>query len=204
MNILSITHPDATARAARALQAGQLVVLPTDTVYGIAAHPARPEAIIALYAAKKRPPLKALPVLLDSIKAVEQIAQPLTPTAYRLATAFWPGPLTLVVPKRDDLSPLITTLTTVGVRVPNHNATRAIIEAAGGALAVTSANLSDAPDAVTVDAAAAQLGDAVALYLDGGACPGGQPSTVVQIKRNMLKILRQGPIDLDALLATGA
>jgi L-threonylcarbamoyladenylate synthase len=198
---LPIDHPRAAGRAAEVLQAGGLVVLPTDTVYGVAAHPARPEALRALYDAKGRPPEKAIPVLLSDAGAVEAVARPLEPEAAKLARAFWPGPLTLVVPKRGDLPTLISSLPTVGVRVPDHDAARVVIAAAGGALAVTSANRSNEASPITAGEAAAQLGDAVALYLDGGACPGGRPSTVAAIERGKLLVLRAGPIDADALQA---
>ena len=199
--MLAIDAPDAIARAAEALHGGRLVVLPTDTVYGVAAHPAHPEAVAALYAAKARPPDKAIPILLADPGDVTRVAQPLSDAARRLAAAFWPGPLTLVVPKRADLPEIVSSLPTVGVRVPDHDATRAVIRAAGGALAVTSANRSGAANPVTVSEAAAQLGEAVALYLDGGVCPGGQPSTVAEVGEAGLVIHRAGPISEAALRA---
>ncbi len=200
--VYPIASSEARRRAGKILRAGKLVVLPTDTVYGVAAHPRCPEAIVALYAAKNRPQQKAIPILLSDARRAEAVAQPLLPAARKLAAALWPGPLTLVVPKRDDLSPLVSTLTTVGLRVPDHDAARAVIAEAGGALAVTSANLSGKENAVTVEAAIAQLGDAVALYLDGGTCAGGVPSTVVRVDSSgAVEILREGPISEDTLRA---
>ncbi|MBN1287748.1 MAG: threonylcarbamoyl-AMP synthase [Anaerolineae bacterium] len=209
--ILPIDHPKARALAAEALREGKLVVLPTDTVYGVAAHPSphkRTYAVAALYTAKGRAPDKAIPVLLSSMDKIEEVALPFVQEASRqLALTFWPGPLTLVVPKRPGLSPLISKLPTVGVRVPDHAMTRAVIAAAGGALAVTSANRAGAPNPITVDDAVEQLGNVVALYLDGGPCPGGQPSTVVQITdEGELVIFREGPVSaatLRAALADG-
>jgi L-threonylcarbamoyladenylate synthase len=199
--ILPIAHPEAAARAVRELLDGRLVVLPTDTVYGLAAHPARPEAVAALYTTKARSRQRAIPVLLADMGQVERVALPLSVPAWRLAKAFWPGPLTLVVPKRDDLPGIVSALETVGVRVPDCDATRAVIRAAGGALAATSANRSSEKSSVTVEEAVAQLGGAVALYLDGGPCPGGQPSTVVEVSAAGLKVLRAGPIGEAALRA---
>ena len=192
---------DAIARAAEVLRGGGLVVLPTDTVYGVAAHPAHPAAVEALYAAKGRPPERAIPVLLAGADDVTRVALPLSPAAQRLAAAFWPGPLTLAVPKRDDLPSIVSALPTVGVRVPDHDVARAVIRAAGGALAVTSANRSGGPNPVTAAEAMAQLGEAVALYLDGGPCPGGQPSTVAGFVEDELVIFRAGPVTLDMLRA---
>ncbi len=197
--LLPIEDPDSLARAAQALRDGLLIVLPTDTVYGVAAHPARPEAVAALYAAKARPPDKAIPILLADIDDVAHVAMPLSAAARRLAEAFWPGPLTLVVPRRADLPEIVSSLPTVGVRIPDHDATRAVIRAAGGALAVTSANRSGGSSPITAAEAMAQLGEAVALYLDGGPCPGGQPSTVAEVTGAGLVIHRAGPISEDAL-----
>lgn len=186
--------------AAGALADGRLVVLPTDTVYGVAAT-LDEAAITRIFAAKKRPPERAVPVLLADDTIVLQVASRFPDSAQRLAAAFWPGPLTLVLPKRDDLPASLSALPTVGVRVPDHGATRAIIAAAGGALAVTSANRTDQPPACTVHAAVRYLADAVALYLDGGTCAGGVPSTVVACDDEGLRVLRQGPISEAALRA---
>jgi L-threonylcarbamoyladenylate synthase len=127
------------------------------------------------------------------------VAREFPEPAQRLADAFWPGPLTLALPRRDDLPPNLTSLPTVGVRVPDHNSTRAVLAAAGGAMAVTSANRADQLPACTVQAAIRYLSDAVALYLDDGACPGGVPSTVVTFEDDDLRIVRAGPISEDAL-----
>ncbi|MCZ7544524.1 MAG: L-threonylcarbamoyladenylate synthase [Anaerolineae bacterium] len=199
--ILPGHDPDAIAHAARALRAGQVVVIPTDTVYGVAADPAHPEAVAALYDAKRRQPDRAIPILLADAEDAARVALPLAPDAQKLAAAFWPGPLTLVVPKRADLPAMVSALPTVGVRVPAHDVGRAVIRAAGGALAVTSANRSGGPSPVTVTEAVAQLGASVPLYLDGGPCPGGQPSTVAGIAGGELVIYRAGPISEDALRA---
>lgn len=186
--------------AAESLQAGNLVVLPTDTVYGVGGLITE-QAIERIYMAKKRPPEKALPVLLSDEAAVLRVAQSFPLWAQRLADAFWPGPLTLVLPKRDDLPPNLSSLPTVGVRVPDHDRARAIIAAAGGALAVTSANRTDQPPACTVQSAIRYLSDAVALYIDGGTCAGGVPSTVVTMEHDELAILRTGPISEAAVRA---
>jgi len=187
------------------LRGGGLIVLPTDTVYGVGCM-LDDAAIARLFAAKQRPPDRAVPVLLADADAVMRVASVFPEAAQRLAAAFWPGPLTLALPKRDDLPANLTDLPTVGVRVPAHDGARAVLAAAGGALAVTSANRSDAPPALDVRAAVAQLGSAVALYLDGGASPGGVPSTIVSFDGDDLRVLRAGPIterDLRAALRAG-
>jgi len=196
--ILSAESAEAIQTAAETLRAGGLVVLPTDTVYGVAAA-LDAAAVEQIFVAKKRPPERAIPVLLADRSGVELVALDFPEDAQRLADAFWPGPLTLALPRRPDLPPNLSPLSTVGVRVPNLPAARALIAAAGGALAVTSANRSDQPPACTVQSAARYLAEAVAVYLDGGPCRGGIPSTVVAFDEGELVIVRPGPISEDAL-----
>ncbi|MBN1430835.1 MAG: threonylcarbamoyl-AMP synthase [Anaerolineae bacterium] len=200
---LPIDDPAAPARAAEVIRAGGLVILPTDTVYGIAADVWQPRAIAALYAVKRRPPDKAIPVLLADTENIDLVASGIPPVARKLARAFWPGPLTIAVPKRLTLPDIVSALPTVGARIPDHDGTRAIIRACGGALAVTSANLSGAPNPLTAQEASI-LGEPVALILDGGRCAGGRPSTVVDVSDDSLHVVRPGPIDEEMLRkATG-
>jgi L-threonylcarbamoyladenylate synthase len=191
--IIAVNYSEAPQMAAEVLRAGELIVLPTDTVYGVASL-LEEEAIGRIFAAKKRPLDRAIPVLLADQSEVLQVVSEFPEMARRLAEAFWPGPLTMVLPKRDDLPPSLSALPTVGVRVPGYAPSRAIIAAAGGALAVTSANRSDQPPACTIQACIRYLSDAVALYLDGGTCPGGVASTVVAFEDSYLRIVRKGPI----------
>ena len=140
-------------RAAHALRTGEVVAMPTDTVYGLAAAIDRPDAIDRLYAIKGRPAEKAIPVLISDPEHVQKLTPRLSTTAARLARNFWPGALTLVLAALPDLPRGVTTVTsdgmeTVAVRVPDNRLARAIIAAAGGALAVTSANRSGAAPAV--------------------------------------------------------
>ncbi len=199
--VIPVDLPEAPTLAAEVLARGELVVLPTDTVYGIAA--ALDEAAIArIFAAKQRPPERAVPVLLSDAAAVERVAAAFPSAAQRLAEAFWPGPLTIALPKRADLPPNLSQLPTVGVRVPDHAATRAVIEAAGGALAVTSANRSERAPARIIHEAIATFEDAVVLYLDGGRCAGGVPSTVIAFdEAGALQVLREGPLSAETLRA---
>jgi L-threonylcarbamoyladenylate synthase len=198
---LPADHPDAPSRAASVIRSGGLIILPTDTVYGVASDLWQPDAVAALYAAKRRPPDRAIPILLSTGAAIDRVAVRVPEAAHRLASAFWPGPLTIVVPKRPSVPDIVSSLPTIGVRVPDHDAARAAIHACGGALAVTSANLSDQPSALTAKEAASALGAAVGLVLDGGPAPGGTPSTVVDMAGGTLTILRPGPIDEAALRA---
>jgi L-threonylcarbamoyladenylate synthase len=191
--IVDIRFPEAVEMALEALRAGKIIVLPTDTVYGVASL-IDEAAIERIFAAKQRPPDRAVPVLLSDADAVPLVARFFPEAVQRLAAAFWPGPLTLALPKRDDLPANLTHLPTVGVRVPDHEFAREILAAAGGALAVTSANCSDEPPACTIHDAINSLADRVALYLDGGPCPGGVPSTVVTFEGDQLHILREGPV----------
>lgn len=191
---ISATDPRAVPEAVAVIEAGGLVVLPTDTVYGVAADMWRPYAVEAIYRAKQRPPERAIPILLADPANIESVAQSVPDAAYRLAEAFWPGPLTIVVPRRPEVPEIVSALPTIGLRIPDHPTTREVIRACGGALAVSSANLSDAPPALTAREAALALGDGVALVLDGGTCPGGTPSTVVDVTGGEIVILRRGPI----------
>ncbi len=196
---ISATDLRAVPEAVAVIEAGGLVILPTDTVYGVAADMWRPYAVEAIYRAKQRPPERAIPILLAGVEDIESVAERVPDAAYQLAEAFWPGPLTIVVPKRPEVPEIVSALPTIGVRIPDHPTTREVIRACGGALAVSSANLSDEPPALTAREAAASLGDGVALVLDGGTCPGGTPSTVVDVTREGLVVVRRGPIGEAAL-----
>jgi L-threonylcarbamoyladenylate synthase len=196
---LAADDDQAPSRAAEILRAGGIVILPTDTVYGVAADWQQPDAVAALYRAKGRPPDKAIPILLADPDDIGLVAREVPLAARRLADAFWPGPLTIAVPKRPDLPDIVSALPTVGVRLPDHDAARTVIRAMGGALAVTSANRSGQPSPLTAQEAAAALGGMIALVLDGGPCPGGAPSTVVDVSGGRLQIVRTGPIDEAAL-----
>ncbi|HEX2174132.1 MAG TPA: L-threonylcarbamoyladenylate synthase, partial [Dehalococcoidia bacterium] len=180
--LIRLGPSEATAEAERTLAAGGLVVLPTDTVYGVAADLGRPDAIARLYFAKERPDEKPIPLLLDGVDGLNGIAGRLGPAAERLIARFTPGGLTLVVPAQRHLPPELTGgRATVAVRIPDHDWTRCLIAARGGALPTTSANLSGKPPALTADEALLALGDRVDLVIDGGMVPGGVASTVVDV-----------------------
>ncbi len=195
---LPAAEPASLRAAASALRRGALVVLPTDTVYGLAAWPWQEEAVRRVYTAKGRAAGKALPILVGEQGHLSRVAASLPPWARRMARAFWPGPLTLVVPKHARLAQAVSPFPTVGVRMPAHPAALTLLRLTGP-LAVTSANRSGRPPARTADEALAQLGDAVAVVLDAGPSPGGLPSTVLDCTADPPHILRAGPLDAHAL-----
>jgi L-threonylcarbamoyladenylate synthase len=192
--------PEARATAVELLRAGSIVAVPTDTVYGIAADLALPDAIERLFAAKQRPPEKAVAVLLADAEQAATLAD-LPPAARLLAERFWPGGLTLVLRVRPGTrlpDVLAAGTPTIGVRVPDHDCPRALARALGP-LPTTSANLSGAPDARDATEVAATLGDAVALVLDGGPTRGGPASTVVDCTVGAPVIRRVGAISPSAI-----
>ncbi|HOU42524.1 MAG TPA: L-threonylcarbamoyladenylate synthase, partial [Promineifilum sp.] len=169
-------------------------VFPTDTVYGIGVLPFDPVAIERLYAAKGRPAEKGIPVLLAEPADVAQIAADVPPAAAALMARFWPGPLTLIVPRQPTLPDNLSPNDTVAVRVPDHAVARALIRAAGGAVAATSANVSGQPAARSAGEALAALAGRAAAVLDDGPSPGGRASTIVDCTVQPPVILRVGPL----------
>ncbi len=198
--VLPASAPDAIARAVTLLQRGGIVAMPTDTVYGIGALLTDADAIEKLYAVKGREHTKSIAVLLAGAEQLPLVAHGASPAAMRLAARFWPGALTLVVPRLPSLPNALSQTDTVGVRVPNHPLVRQLL-AASGPLAVTSANLSGQPDALTAQAVLAQLDGRIDLVLDGGRTPGAVPSTVVDTLASPPRILRAGPISESEILA---
>lgn len=201
--------PDAAAAglvaAVQALAEGRLVAMPTETVYGLAADATSPAAVAAIFAAKGRPRFNPLIVHVPAPEEAEAIAE-LTPEARRLADAFWPGPLTLVLPLRQPsaVADLVTAgLDTIAVRVPAHPVAQALFRAFGRPLAAPSANRSGHVTATTAGHVAADLGDAVACILDAGPTQVGLESTIVGLAGAKPALLRAGGIprgDIEAVL----
>jgi L-threonylcarbamoyladenylate synthase len=203
--VLSASDPNAMRHAADVLRHNGLVAFPTDTVYGVGALAFKAEAVQRLYVVKGRATDKAIAVLVARTADLPKVAQELTPSAQRLARDFWPGPLTLVVPKHPDLPAAVSALPTVGVRFPDHPVARRLLELTGP-LAVTSANRSGEPNALTAEEVLAHLSGRVDLLIDGGRAPGGIPSTVVDCTGLVPMILRQGPVsaaEIEATLSQG-
>jgi tRNA threonylcarbamoyl adenosine modification protein (Sua5/YciO/YrdC/YwlC family) len=178
------------AEAAALLKRGGVVVLPTDTVYGLAAHPGCPRAIERITAIKGRAEDKPIALLASGIAAIKSLGGSLSPAAKRLAQAFWPGALTLVVDCRGGRE---------GVRVPDHAFARDLIAACGGLLRVTSANLAGQAPALTAQEALRDVGLLADLVIDGGPVSGGVASTVVQDGADTWTMLREGAIRADQL-----
>lgn len=198
--ILLDSSKETLSRALAVLNVGGLVAFPTDTVYGVGALAFNGEAVESIYAAKDRPTEKAIPILIGGLDDLAQVAIDIPEEALKLASRFWPGPLTLLVPKRAGLPESVSATATVGVRVPDHEIARALLRAAGP-MAVTSANISGRQSPVTAEQVFEQLAGRIPLIIDGGRTPGGRPSTLVDCTAPQLKILRDGPIRLDELLA---
>ncbi len=184
--------PETIRRAAELLNHGELVVVPTETVYGVAARADAPEAMAKLYAAKGRDESKRIALFADGIESVRASGARVDAVAERLAAAFWPGPLTLVLPAAAG--------EWVGFRVPDHATALAWLRELGGTVpAVTSANRSGEPAARTAQEAWDALAPHVALALDAGPVAQGAPSTVVRVSAGKIEILRPGPIGREAL-----
>ncbi len=178
---------------AQVVKSGGLVIYPTDTVYGLGADPLNEQAIRRVYAVKRREQ-KPLPVLVSSIEKARELVY-VTPEAEKLMRAFWPGPLTIVLKKRELVPNTLTAgRDSLGVRQPNMELTLKLIEYCGGYLIGTSANISGHPAPRTAEEAMKEIGAEVDVVIDAGPCPGGIPSTVIDLTTQPPKIVREGPI----------
>ena len=185
--------------AVAALKRGDLAVLPTDTVYGIAADAFTPSAVARLLAAKGRGRDMPVPVLVGAWRTLDGLAASVTPLTRELVEAFWPGPLTLVVRAAGSLAwDLGETRGTVAVRMPLHPVALAVLEQTGP-LAVSSANRTGSPPAIAAPDAAAQLGSSVAVYLDAGPCDEPVPSTILDLTGERPRVLRVGALPVERL-----
>jgi len=192
---------DAVREAARLLRDGRLVAFPTETVYGLGADATQARAVASIFAAKGRPRFNPLIVHVADANGAGRIVR-LSRVAEELAVAFWPGPLTLVAPRRADsgLADLVSAgLATTAVRVPAHPIARALIAEASVPVAAPSANRSGHVSATTAQHVAADLGDAVAMILDGGACEHGLESTVLDVSGETVVLLRPGAVPAEAI-----
>ena len=191
----------ALAQAAILLRGGRLVAVPTETVYGLAARADSESAVAAIYRAKGRPGFNPLIVHISSLAAAEGLAR-FDDRARQLAAEFWPGPLTLVLPLREDtgIAPAVTAgLPTIALRCPAHPVMQALLEQCGLPLAAPSANRSGAVSPSTAQHVAASLGGAVDLVLDAGPTSQGIESTIVALRDSGWSLLRPGPITHDQI-----
>ncbi len=181
--------------AVDALRAGKLVAIPTETVYGLGADASNPAAVAKIFAAKGRPTGHPLIVHLADPVQLQHWAATITPAAHALATTFWPGPLTLIVHRADHVLDAVTGgRTTVGLRVPSHPLTHELLTRFGGGVAAPSANRFGRLSPTTAEAVIEDLGEAVAIVLDGGPCSVGIESTIVDTTTDPPQVLRAGGI----------
>lgn len=202
--ILKADDPDALARAAEALDAGLLVAIPTETVYGLAADATNGEAVAGIFEAKGRPRFNPLIAHVASLEMAQAIGA-FDETAAALARRFWPGPLTIVVPLKPDtaIHPLVTAgQDTVALRMPRGFGA-ALVARLGRPVAAPSANRSGRISPTSAEAVAADIGDRIALIIDGGAAPVGVESTIVRVEGNVVRLLRPGGVAAEDIEAMG-
>ncbi|RLS77450.1 MAG: threonylcarbamoyl-AMP synthase [Planctomycetota bacterium] len=190
-------------RAAEVLRRGGLVAIPTETVYGLAADALDEDAVAGIFRAKGRPASNPLIVHVSDVAMAQALAGAWPPAAEAIASAFWPGPVTVVVPRGPRIPDVVTAGgATVALRCPEHRLTRRLIDKVGRPLAAPSANRSEAVSATTAHHVLAGLGSRVELILDGGSCGRGIESTVVDCTVDPPQILRPGPVGAAELQAT--
>lgn len=198
----AVNYQKEVENAAGFLEAGGVVVCPTDTLYGLASDIYSVTALQRVFAIKGRPPGLALPVLICDWYQVSQVARQVPETACRLAARFWPGPLTLVLPKQDQVPDLVTgAKDTVAVRLPDHPVPLALIRLLGSPITGTSANRSGEPDLLSLEAVEANMGGCVDYIMRSGPTPKGASSTVVDVTSAEPKLIRQGAVGFQEILA---
>jgi len=181
-------------KGVRILQRGGVIAFPTDTVYGLGADAFNSTAVERIYEIKERPKHQQFPLLIADIRQLTTLAKPVPEIAWFLARRFWPGGLTLVLSKKDSVPAYLASKSTIAVRVPNHLVCLALIQHLGDPIIGTSANISGQPAALTAEEVEQQLGEKIDLIINGGQCPGGKESTIVDITHEPPVILRQGII----------
>ncbi len=197
---LQDTDNPALREAADIMRAGGLVVFPTETVYGLGTIASNQQAVLSVFTAKQRPSDTPLPVQIADISMLPLVTLNPPDNAYILARTFWPGPLTIVLPRNPSISDAVTAGNdTIGVRIPDHTIMLQILKELNAPAVATSANISGCPPPTTAREAADQIGNSVDLIIDSGPCQIGASSTVITITNTELKILRQGTITLDQL-----
>jgi L-threonylcarbamoyladenylate synthase len=199
-NKLSSSIRQQVKQAISILKQGGIVAFPTDTVYGLGACISIPQAVERVYQVKGRPRSMALPLLLADKSQIAQVAEPVPPIAWLLADKFLPGALTMVLPKAKSVPDIVTGGgKTVAVRIPAHPIPIALVRGLGTPIVGTSANLSGKPSSLTAEGVYAQLGDRVDLIIDGGRCPSGKESTIVDLTGQTPMVLREGAISKEEL-----
>ncbi|MBM4286443.1 MAG: threonylcarbamoyl-AMP synthase [Deltaproteobacteria bacterium] len=189
------------AEVERCLQASLLAAVPTETFYALAAHALDEQALARLFRAKGRPPAKPVLVLIAGPEMLELVAADIPEAAALLAARFWPGPLTLLLPARPNLPhPLTGGTGAVGVRQPRQEVTRRLAARLGAPITGTSANRAGRPPLVSAAQVDREFGDELSLIIDAGPCPGGLPSTIVDVSRRPARLVREGVVSREDLL----
>lgn len=181
------------------LKSGGVIAIPTDTVYGIGVDPFNVDAVQKLYTLKGRPEDKPIPLVLSSVEDVEQVAQNLPGFFFHLTEKFWPGGLTIIVQSKNLLPQLTAGGTTVGLRIPNQPLLLEVLQAFGGPIAITSANLSGQPAATSPQEFGTELSSKIDFIVDDGQTPGPIPSTVYDISVSPPQVRREGVIPSEML-----
>ncbi len=195
MGYLSLEEGRALEEAITTIQQGGVVAFPTDTVYGIGASLAQPEAMARIYDIKGRSHDKPIPILVARADVIDTLTDEPDPALIALAHRFWPGPLTIILKGKDGLpAEVLAPDGTFGVRIPDHSVPLTIAQHNGGAIATTSANRSGMPPATTAKAIEEMLGDSLDLILDGGIAPGDTASTVIRREGATISVLREGSV----------
>jgi L-threonylcarbamoyladenylate synthase len=197
--ILPVTSPPALDLAREHLDRGEPIAFPTDTVYGLGVRYDRADAVDKLFLIKKRDRNKAIPILIGDLNQIYNVALEIQPRVKKLAQVFWPGPLTIIVPKTPLVPLNVSPFDTVGIRMPDHPDLLSLMQSCGP-LAATSANRSGEPDPLNANQVLQQLNGLIPLILDGSDAPGQQPSTVIDCTGNSVLLVRKGPIDLGEIL----
>jgi L-threonylcarbamoyladenylate synthase len=197
---LSLDIQEQIKRGVSILRAGGIVAYPTDTVYGLGASASLPRAVERIYEVKERPFNMPLPLLLSDVSQITRVAESVPEIAWSLINAFLPGALTLVLQKSSSVSDIISGGgATVAIRIPAHPVPVALVEGLGAPVVGTSANLSGKPSPLTAGEVYSQLGNKVDFIIDGGRCPGGKESTVVDVTGETPVVLREGAISREEL-----
>jgi L-threonylcarbamoyladenylate synthase len=205
MQIRSADDPEAIRAAAEIIRRGDLVAFPTETVYGLGANALDAGAVAKIFAAKGRPSFNPLIVHVGSVAQARELTTEWTAAAAKVAAAFWPGPLTIVLPKKPHVPDIVSAgLATVALRLPSHPVARLLLEQAGVPIAAPSANRSTELSPTRAEHVAKSLGDRVELILDGGLTEVGLESTVVDLTGETAVILRPGRVSLEELNAVVA
>ncbi len=198
--VLAASDPTAVRLAAEIIRSGGLVAFPTETVYGLGCNALNPDAVARVFEVKQRPSFDPLIVHIEARSSLDHLVQTISPSEHRLMDALWPGPLTLVLRKCENVPDLVTAgLPTVAIRMPAHPVAQALIRAAGVPIAAPSANPFGYVSPTTAEHVRQGLGDRIDLILDGGLCPIGVESTIVSMTGSEPEILRPGALPLSEL-----